>query len=1607
MPPCSASLAPQIFLRTNYLFDSRSLRQILFARLSVRVLPELKRRRTGDNIFLFHSTCTKEYLMRLFGQHLSSRLSVAFTASAILAVATRAQAQTAPYIIPYTMSTYAGGYPAYTIGYGCGTAAAAASLGPGTVALDSAGDGCFAPLVSVGADPHDLRVDGTGNVFYIDATASSAVVHKINPFTQLETVYVGNLLGAKICTAPIAPSTKYGDGCQASDGVANSTGLYTLVLKNVRGLGVANNGDLFIAGYGDYYVHKIAQATGFMSLIAGNGTSPGGYAAGAPGTNLIVQARGVTADGNGNIYVMDTGNNAFRIFTLSTNSLALASNMVNTPPTTQTKNPANGAFSSAFLAGPEDAAIDSFGNYYIADASNAVVRAVYNGSGTLPGVTAPVTGQIYIVAGYYSPSATPNPNVYPTNGSIPELATTVTLSAPRKISLDVQNNLYIADAGANVVWFVDHATGYIRALAGSYGQPASYGATKPAYVCAAATNNIGDGCPATTATIYSTGTGGTAMGAMPDNQGNLYLSDAENSSISPTYSRIRKVLSGLNFPATSVNTAATPQTILVHFAANDTPAATNPFVLKATGTDFTLGAQSCTTNSSTATPAGDNTTDCTLALNFKPSVPGHDTAVLTITSKLGAVTSYTLSGTGTAAPAIAFDPGNTALLSPSVSNPQGIALDSQGNAYIADTANNRVLFYNAATTTTTVFAGTGTAGNTGNGGPATSATLNAPKAVTIDTSGSVYIADTGNNIIRKVNAAGTISLFAGGASAVCANPINTRGDGCPALQTTFNAPSGLAADYLGNLYVADTGNKVVRQISTNTNVLTLAANSTTTFKSPTGLAFDFNGKNLFVADSGSDNIYKINLGTTYTVTGTSTVSNIAINPITLVAGNGTAGSSIAASGLAVGSQLNAPTGVAVDTAGNLYIADTGNGSVRLVNAANGFITTIAGITASPGTGTIGGAATATQLTTPGDVTVSPLGTLFVLDSGNNRVIADTRSQITYNFGRTNQGFPSPVQNFTELNIGNASAMLPTPPQGTEAPVNTQFTLVSQANGTGIITGCNAGTFTSGSICNLQGQFTPTALGTETVVYTQTGTGSAGASAPSITLIGLGAVLTTTGSVVIQSSPVLPTQSQYGQSVTLATTITPVACNTAAPACYPSGYVNFLVDGSVVGSPVLITGSGTSTTLPLPATASQIVSGLAVGNHTISCNYLGDNFYAASTCPNVVLVVAQASTTSLLSATNSGQPQFPTNNCTQSLKTLVTGCTQSILTASVISNTIGTPTGTVTFYATLGTTTTTIATVALSGSPATSTFTINYCYDDNGATSPVDNKGNACNNDSLPPGDYTLTCKYNGAANFAISNCAGIPFVVLPEPGAIVIPAPVLTNTSTWYSGVKPCIPAQLYQAGTFTPVLGQSCPSISNTSTGVTGYTSTGTAVVAVAQGATNDATIFMIPSNALTGSLTFSCSGLPADSTCTFSPTSIPLTPGTGFSTPVYVDVTFWNDLQPGSVPGVGLNHSPTLGQSRKSAVYAEIIGWPLTFASLFLLLRLRRSSAALKLLAMLLLITGSALTFTGCAGPGDYKAVLTPTGTYPVTFTVTNGTVSNSVVIDYVVTPGNPSFE
>jgi hypothetical protein len=275
---------------------------------------------------------------------------------------------------------------------------------------------------------------------------------------------------------------------------------------------------------------------------------------------------------------------------------------------------------------------------------------------------------------------------------------------------------------------------------------------------------------------------------------------------------------------------------------------------------------------------------------------------------------------------------------------------------------------------------------------------------------------------------------------------------------------------------------------------------------------------------------------------------------------------------------------------------------------------------------------------------------------------------------------------------------------------------------------------------------------------------------------------------------------------------------------------------------------------------------------------------------------------------------------------------------------------------------------------------------------TDKNGNVIFNNTLLPGTYTLTCQYNptppaSTSDYTSSACAGVSFTVTGDAASLLL-NPI------------PCAPSQIYQAGTSTPLQGLPCPSLAP---------STGTLpTVATAQGSTTDVTLFITPSNTVSGTLSFSCSGLPANSVCTFSPQTLTLTAGTAYPQPFYTDVTLWTDIPPGVTPSKAEMRLP--GHTGNGTQLAMMLGWPLTLLGFVGLLRYRRvaRSRGLTLTALALLMVGSALTLSGCAGPGIYHPNLTPTGTYAVTITVTgpNG-LTSSTMVDFTVTQGTAGQE
>jgi sugar lactone lactonase YvrE len=339
-----------------------------------------------------------------------------------------------------------------------------------------------------------------------------------------------------------------------------------------------------------------------------------------------------------------------------------------------------------------------------------------------------------------------------------------------------------------------------------------------------------------------------------------------------------------------------------------------------------------------------------------------------------AYTITTVVGTGTAG--FAGDSG--AATSAELDLPGGIAIDGSGNLYIADQVNHRVRKVDASGTITTI-AGNGTGGYSGDNGAATSAELNYPCGVAVDSSGDVYIADTGNNVIRKV-AGGTITTFAGDFSL----GSGYAGDTAAANAAQLDGPVGIVVDSAGNVWIGDTGNNVIREVTTDGNINTIVGNSYADFggdggaaiasslNHPLGLALDATG-NLYIADQLNQRIRKVAAAKSI-ITTTSIITTVAGSGILGYKGSGD---------LALDAGLLDPSWVAVDSAGNLFITDLVNNVVRRV-ATDGTIATVAG-NGQFGDSGDGGPALQAAITFPLSVAVNAAGDVYIAQ-GENSVI---------------------------------------------------------------------------------------------------------------------------------------------------------------------------------------------------------------------------------------------------------------------------------------------------------------------------------------------------------------------------------------------------------------------------------------------------------------------------------------------------------------------------------------------------------------------------------------------------------------------------------------------
>jgi sugar lactone lactonase YvrE len=682
-----------------------------------------------------------------------------------------------------------------------------------------------------------------------------------------------------------------------------STAVGAGVPSNVAGkstsLGVGVPSFLTADPAGDVYfvdqnsVVEMNASTGVLTVVAGNGAT--GYSGDqGPATSAQLNGpAGLALDSSGNLYIADAGNNVIRevsggVITTIAGNGSLGAGCANGPAT------------SAPLNTPSGLAVDSHGNLYIADTEDYCVRKVSNGTiTTVAGTGVP----------FYSGD----------NGQ----AVNAAIGFAESVAVDSNGNLYIADAGNERIRKVTVSTGVITTVAGNG-------------TCCAFS---GDGGPATSAVLAS------PLGIAVDSMGNIFIADAN-------HNVIREVTNG------NINTAAGNHALGAGFS-GDTGAATQAQL------------------SSPRMVAVDGSGNLYIAdqgNNRIREVSHFDINTIVGDGLIG---------------------DNGPATSGQLGSPFGIGLDPAGNLYIADTTLLRVRKVTAATGVITTVAGNGTSGaSIANGSSATSVGLNFPNGVAADRNGNVYISDSFAFAILEV-ASGLISTFAGDGT------NGYRGDSGLATQAEIGNTYGIAADSQGNVYISDdletntTSANRVREISGG-DINTVAGDgaigsagdggpaTSAQLNFPTGLAVDSLG-NLYIADLYNNEIRKVSQGT-----------------ITTAAGNGAMGFSGDGS-LAINAELNNPGGVAVDSQGNLFIADTGNNRIRMVTASDHIIRTIAG------NGTVGysgdyGPATSAELNGPTDVAVNSAGSVLVADGSSRiRVLTPPASSCGY------AGVPSSLQ----------------------------------------------------------------------------------------------------------------------------------------------------------------------------------------------------------------------------------------------------------------------------------------------------------------------------------------------------------------------------------------------------------------------------------------------------------------------------------------------------------------------------------------------------------------------------------------------------------------------
>ena len=737
-------------------------------------------------------------------------------------------------------------------------------------------------------------------------------------------------------------------------------------------------------------------------------------------------------------------------------------------------------------------AIDSSGNIYAANqAAGSIFKIVPGSGGTYTAATI-ITG-ITGGSGTSGVAVDAYGNIYTNNygnslykyiysgGTYTQHVIASNFSLARGMAVDNNGYIYQTDESANQVR-VFIPSGSIATTTTYTAGTVFTGLSSPAGV--AVKNGIvyiGNGTELLQETPNGSGgytqsvvaTGFDALrGIAPDNSGNIFVSDLDLG--------LKKVTNALqDFGTVAVGTTSAQQSIAFEVLTAGTLGTPVVLTKGITGLDFKLGAGSTCVGSLAANTA------CVVNVTFTPQYPGERYGAVELTNSSGTVIATSLMQGNGSGPQVTYSPGVIATVAGTGvagyngngiaatsaeinADDNGPALDGAGNLYFADLYNYQVRKVTAATGIITTVAGTGAAGYNGDNIAATSATV-APESVAIDGAGNIYIADSGNNRIRKVTAAtGLITTIAGTGTG------GYNGDNIAATSAEVSNPYEIAVDGLGNVFISDTGNHRIREVSAATGIITTVAGTGTggysgdngaatsaEIANPRGIAVDATD-NLYIADYGNQRIRK--------------VSNTGI--ITTVAGNGSGGYN-GDDIVATSAELNTPLGVAVDAAGDLYIADAGNNRVREVIAATGIITTVAG----NGTGGFSGdngSATSAELNGDHTLVLDNAGDIYVTDSGNQRIRKVTvTAPPPFAFADTYVYSVSADSPKTETitNIGNAALTFEVPGIGTNPSISSGFSIGNSSTCPQLSTLSSAVTLAAGASCTDLISFTPQVVGT--------------------------------------------------------------------------------------------------------------------------------------------------------------------------------------------------------------------------------------------------------------------------------------------------------------------------------------------------------------------------------------------------------------------------------------------------------------------------------------------------------------------------------------------------